>query len=199
MEGLLKGLGAVIVAIIGGLAVWWLTTASESPITPTQVPTRRPATAVPTQRPQSFMERLEGSYTLVSWNRENNPIDLAIRVRDGTLRIDAAGNADWNIGMWDYGTNPSTPTSAPSRTRCGGRVSSQNQQIVWVSGSDRNEAINWERAMRSLYTETWTTFCGGQSSGTSDPFDLSLDEQSNGTVFLEMSNSEGTYRWQKDT
>lgn len=123
------------------------------------------------------MERLAGNYELISWNRTPGPIDLAVGVKYGTLRIDPAGNADWNLGMWDRAASPNTPATASSRTRCGGRVNLQTQQIVWVSGSDRNEAINWERVMDSNYDEMWPTYCGGHVNGISTPFNLSLDEQ----------------------
>lgn len=206
MEGILKGLGAIIVTVIGGLAVWWLTASPDSPIGPKNVPqsnppsvapTSIPETAAPTAEPQSFSERLAGDYELDSWNRAQEPIDLAVGVKDGTLQIDLAGNADWDLSIWDRAANPGTPDVAPSRITCGGRVSSEAQQIIWVPGGDRNSAIDWEPRLDGLYTEVFTTLCGGQSSGTSAPFGLSLDEQSNGNVFLEMSNSEGTFRWVK--
>jgi len=195
MEGIVKGLGAIIVTVLGGLALWWLTTNANSPF----VSGSDNANGVSTTAPRSFMERLAGDYELISWNRAPGPIDLGVGVKNGTLEIDAAGNADWSLGIWDRAANPNTPATAPSRIRCGGRVSSQMQQITWVSGGDRNEAIDWEDRLMGLYTDVWITFCGGQSAGGSAPFGLSLDEQSNGNVLLEMSNSEGTFRWVKES
>ena len=186
-----KWVAAIVGSIIAGLAVWWLTTGADNNSTTSN----QPAT---TRAPQSFMERLTGNYELISWNEAAGPIVLGVGVKDGTLRIDAAGNADWNLGMWDSAASPSEPSgAAPSRTRCGGRVCTQSQQIIWVSGGDRNESIDWQDGLMSIWDDMWLTFCGGHVNGASAPFDLNLNEQSNGRVFLEMSNSEGTFRWVK--
>ena len=197
----LRGVLTLLIAIIAGVAVWWLTTSPDSPLPDlfsNNPPVTNPNNPAPTDRPLSFMERLAGDYVFVSWDRTSRPIDLGVRVSDGTLQIDTSGNADWNIGIWDWAANPNTPSTSTSRIRCGGRVHTQSQQIEWVSGGDRNQSIDWEGRLNGLHTEIFTAFCGGQSSGTSAPFSLSLDEQSSGVVFLEMRNDEGTYRWRKN-
>ena len=145
------------------------------------------------------MERLSGNYNFVSWNQAPGPIELGVGAVNGTLQIDEAGNAGWDLGMWDRAANPNATPTVPSRTRCGGKVSSQTHQITWVSGGDRNESINWENNLMSVSRYIWPTFCGGDVGGVSAPFNLSLDQQSNGNVFLEMSNSKGTFQWVKNS
>jgi hypothetical protein len=199
MEDIMKGLGAIIVAVIGGIAVWWLTT-TPGILTPVPAATSRPATVVPTTPPRSFMERLVGNYELISWNQASGPIDLGVGIKDGTLEIDSSGNVDWDLDIWDKAANPSTPANTTARQQCGGRVSSESQQIIWVFGGDRNRSSGGVNDMRLSDDTIFLALCGGDVTGVrSASFSLTLDEQSNGSVFLEMSNSEGTYRWRKDT
>jgi hypothetical protein len=193
MKNVLKWLGAIAGSVIAGVVVWWLTTSGGGG---NAAPTSQPPPV--TQIPASFLERVSGHYTLLSWDEAAGPITMGVGVKDGTLQIDRNGNADWQLGIWDSAAHPDPPSgSAPSQIKCGGRVSSQSQEVSWVSGGDRNVAIDWEPGIESVRDMVWPAFCGGDVGGVNAPFSLNLDEQSDGRNLLEMSNSEGTFRWVK--
>ena len=148
-------------------------------------------------RPASFLERVSGDYTLVSWQRTPGPIDLGVRVKDGTLHIDGNGDADWDLGIWDSALRPDPPPGpTTSRIRCGGTVVGESQTLEWAPGGNRNEAINWTDGIRSVRDRVELAFSGATDGGRNAPFTLSLDEQSSGRKLLEMRNSEGTFRWE---
>jgi hypothetical protein len=186
----IKWLIGVAGMIIAGVAVWWLTSklgGGPAPVTPS-----------PELRPRSFLERISGSYELISWNEVNRPTVLGVGVKDGMLMIQSHGDADWALGIWDSAARPGTPPGATqSRIKCGGTVSGQDQQLRWAPGGARNAAIDWEPGIESVRDIVWLAFCGSQVGGPGAPFTLHLDEQSDNRVTLEMKNSEGTFLWGK--
>ena len=173
-----KWLAGIAAAIIASVVAWYLT--REPPAPPEK----------------SFIESVAGNYTLVSWRPAQKPVVMGVSVREGTLNIDLGGSADWDLGIWDSAARPQPPTLAPSRIKCGGQVDS-SRQLRWTPGGGRNEAINWERGIDSVHDMVNLAFCGGTSPGQSAPFNLIVDQRSNGQMFLEMSNSEGAFNWQK--
>jgi hypothetical protein len=120
---------------------------------------------------------------------------MAVSVKEGELTIDADGNADWELGIWDSGLNPSEPDIAPSRIRCGGRVQFSTLDLTWVPGGARNASINWEPGIESVRNMVFPAFCGGHIE-TNAPFSLDLVQTPSG-LLLEMTNSEGAFRWRK--
>ena len=184
-----KVIVAIVVAVIGGLIVWFLTS-EGGPFNPEATPTPRP-TSTPT-----FSALASGSYSLASWTEAVGPIRLGVGVKDGSLNIDGNGNADWDLGIWDSGRSPQTPPGATvSRLKCGGQLSFSSRQLSWVIGGDRNVAIDWERGITSVRDMVWPTFCGGHVTGADAPFAVNVEARSNGQVILEMSNSQGTFIW----
>lgn len=142
--------------------------------------------------PRSFLEKLSGSYQLVSWNEAHGPITLYIDAKDGSLRIDDTGKAIWELYIQQRGerTHPS------SRIKCKGQARTSSHQLDGVPGPG-NEAFNWDRNIESVRESVWLTFCGWTTARPSDPFSISVDESTGGKKILQMKNSKGTFVWSK--
>lgn len=150
-------------------------------------PAPPPPEPTPTPTP-TFLERISGSYNLMSWTEAPSQITLYIDVKDGTLKIDETGDAIWDLGIQQRG-EIGTPTS---RIICKGKVSISSQQLV---GGQGGEAYNWDSNIESVRDDVWKTFCGWSVEGYSDPFTLYIDEGGTGKKILEMKNSKGTFKW----
>lgn len=148
-----------------------------------------PETRVPTPTP-TFLERISGSYNLMSWTEAPSPITLYLDAKDGTLKIDETGDTSWDLGIQQRGEIE----TATSRIICKGKVSISSQQLV---GGPGGEAYNWDSNIESVRDDVWKTFCGWSVGGYSDPFTLHIDESGTGKKILEMKNSKGTFKWRR--
>ncbi len=173
-----KWISGIIATVIAGVAVWYFT---QPPPPPPPPPTL------------TFLEKLNGQYTLRAWNEANRPVTMGVRVDRGELRIDPSGNADWELTIWDSGLHPQGPPPANrSRIKCGGSVISSSQELRWVLGAQRNVAVDWAGGIESVRDMVWLAFCGGHVQASA-PFNLHYEQAT-----LEMTNSEGVYFWEKE-
>ncbi len=87
---MLKWVGGIVSSIIAGLIVWWVISqfGVNVPVKP--------------ELPKSFLEKVSGSYKLESWEKASEPIELGVSVKDGTLRIDGNGEANWDLGYLGF-------------------------------------------------------------------------------------------------
>lgn len=104
MAGIIKGLGAIIVAVVGGLAVWWLTTDPNSPIlTPTPPP---PITSPAIYSRGTKTTQFEGVYIPPSQSNQDGPyvfrnldldqgVDTSSPQGDVSLTVDARNRVVW--------------------------------------------------------------------------------------------------------
>jgi hypothetical protein len=154
-------------------------------------------TPMPTDTPEkSFLEKISGSYKLMSWNEAPKPITLWMDVKEGTLTIDQTGVADWELVIQERGES-ATPEP---RIRCRGKVSISSQQLEAVPGPG-NESVDWTSDIGSIRESVWLSFCGWtlsiQQGELAAPFTLHIEEFASGESILEMRNSEGTFTWSK--
>jgi hypothetical protein len=182
----------LLVTVLGGVAIWWLTTDPNSPLVK--------STDVPPGE-QSFLQQVAGNYVLDSWNEHTEPYTLYLDVLDGTLNIDSTGNASWRLSFDERGE---THTPRPA-VECKGRVSASSRQIEGVEGSN---AIDWTSDIMSVdgsgVVGVHMAFCGWDNAPVQRenlgpfykaPFDLAVQSVGGGTKILEMRNTEGTFTW----
>ena len=181
----------VVVALGSGVAGYWL---HKPPPCNCPSPGQSTGATAPTL---TFLEKVAGEYTLSSWQQANSPMILGVSVEQGSLRIDSSGNADWQLKIWDSLLHPIGPPSGnKSGIKCGGSVMSSSQTLRWVSGGQRNSAIDWVRGIESKRNKVWLAFCGGNVQ-ESALFRLFYQKSSTGKATLAMNNSKGYFVWQK--
>lgn len=180
--GLGSFLSAMIVTVVGGLIVWWLTTDPNSPFA----------------NNETFVEELAGTYAMSSWIETTSPYTLYVDVQGGELTINDDGSAVWNVVIDDIGAD----TTPKPEIACRGEVLSEDKLMAPLpGGTDYNLTSNLMAADRLGTNSLHLSICGrtvydvqreGFGPTTVEPFSLSLDGDR-----LEMRNSEGFFIWQK--
>ena len=184
MRSILKRASGIVAAVIAGVVVWYLTIIIDEP-------TIEPP-------PPTFVEKLSGTFTLQDWSEATRPITMGVSVDRGKLRIDKSQDANGELSIWDSALHPQgPPADNRSRIRCGRSVSRATEELGWVSGGQRNVAVDWVRGIDSVWDMVWPAFCGGRLQ-TSAPFRLHFEQPSSGPATLEMTNSEGQFVWSKN-
>jgi hypothetical protein len=176
---------ALVGLLAGSIAVYQFVfpPATPPPPAPTSTPT-----------PQlSFLEQIEGEYTLSSWVEANRPIELAAKVTDGTMKIDSTGTADWVVMV------EQTFTSNPGKVRmtARGKVQLATKQMEGVPGGEFNNTHYLDAQWGQVSSDVNLAVRGWDTGSPNDYFTLSLDTQSGGRQILEMKNSRGTFTWVK--
>lgn len=192
MEDKLSGCGkffGCLVAFVGllasGIAIYqFLFPEPESP-PPTPPP---PPTTLP-----SFLEQLEGQYTLISWVEANRPVMLGAKVTTGSLSINATGIADWDVMVEQL----YTPDPGQVNMTARGQVQLATQQIEGVQGGEFNNTHYLDNKWVDVGSDVELAVRGWDIGSPNDNFSLTLDTQSGGTQILEMKNSRGTFTWMK--
>ncbi len=131
-----------------------------------------------------------GTYELVSWREGNVTKPLGLNGSYGTMIVEPSGRTRWVLSIKPFGQS----ASARSRIQCQGELSAPN--ISGVPGGG-NVATDWDGGLKAISESVWLAFCGLNKSGTEAPFRLSESRGSDGRELLVMSNSKGTYTWQK--
>lgn len=181
MKKFIATLAALVGILAGGIAIYRFFFVDENG-------SNGGCTAPP--RSKSFLERVSGSYRLVSWDEVVGPITLGIDARSGTLDIDQNGDARWELVIQQRGDH-GVPRS---RIRCRGRVRSSSRQLEGVPGPG-NEAVDWDNNIESVRDHVWLTFAGWSTQRPPSPFSLHIQEREDGRKILEMRNSKGTFTW----
>jgi hypothetical protein len=176
-------LASIIATIIGGVVLWYLT--------------KEPPPPPPTPE-LTFVEKVQGQYTLRKWSRANKKINVGVSIDRGQLTIDQSGNADWDLTIWSSARYPKgPPANNRSRLKCGGTVFGPQQELQWEYGGKRNVAIDWDENIESVHKMVSLAFCGGESTGSSAPFSLQYEQPSAGRATLQMKNKDGIFVWEK--
>lgn len=191
----------LIVTVVGGVTVFWLTEGRSQPPTgggsggssPTGEPQN--ATTNPPQ-PLSLVERLAGEWLLVSWAEAGGPVTLYIEARAGNLTITENGEADWRLDIDEVGeTHQPQPAIA-----CVGRLNLGGQ----IEPVPRAEEIDWTADLRSAnFSSTGEdrikrALCGWATIGTRAPYDITTDgDETRPADTFEMRNEYGRFVWQR--
>ena len=175
---------ALVGLLAGSIAIYQFV--SPEPKTPTPRPTSTPTATL------SFLEQVEGKYTLLSWVKTNRPIELGAKVTEGTLQIDSSGIANWEVMVeQDF-------TSDPGRVRmtARGKLQISSKQIEGVQGGEFNNTHYLDAKWGQVSSDV-TLAVRGWDYGENDNFTISVDNRSDGSQLLEMKNSRGTFTWLK--
>ncbi len=178
----------------------------------TQPPTTEPSTTQPpTTEPPTFLEQLNGSWTLIEWRERSGTMTLGMSDEGGTLEIDSIGHAVWRVVIDDGGPDPGFERAAT----CLGIFRSGNGVLegvlgrLVVNGEDLlGDRLNWQGNLTSLRADAELAFCGIASTFDplfvydthESPYALTLSTAADGrdTPILEMANAAGTFTWIKN-
>jgi len=171
---------ALVGLLAGGIAIYQFV-----------FPTSTPSTLTPTPE-LSFLEQIEGEYTLRSWVETNRSVALGAKVTEGTIKIDSTGIADWTATLEQIFTNPGKVIMTAR-----GNVQLGTKQIKGEQGGEFNNTNYLDVRWGQVSSDVNLAVRGWDIGGLDDYFMLSLDTQSGGKQILEMKNSRGTFTWVK--
>ncbi len=175
-------LAGVITIVVGGIAIYQFVNPEPKPI------------VEPPVKERSFLEKATGSYTLNSWIQADRPIEIGIKILEGTMDIKSDGTMDWTLLL------AQSYSSQPDRVRMTsrGRIQLSNKRVLSVQGGEFNKThhfggTSWIQVSKDaqLAVRGWAI---GQPK---DAFKVSVNEQSNGSISFEMTNTRGTYFWEQ--
>ena len=193
------------------------TTPPDTPTTDTATSTTTTSstttsTTTTTTLPPTFLEKLRGSWTLMDWReRPPDPVTLGMDVLEGSLVVDAVGNAYWDLDLDDGGPSPPITPGV----LCMGVVDQGSQELAGVPGRlvvDGQDLIgterDWTNNLLSLRGDVGVAFCGRTVEPESNLFvydttfsayglEFSAAADDAQTLLLTMRNAAGTFTWRK--
>ena len=228
--------GLILALVAGGTSPWWwntlfptsspaIATPSPPPVTPPPADdTPSPATVTPaddTTTPEtttpppsteatSFLDQLQGDWTLDTWQERPGIKTLNFHPLGGSLLVDVFGHAFWDLDLDDGGPKPPfTPG-----LRCLGVFDAGTETMANATGHlivDGNDVIgnerDWTSNLQSLRGDAYVAFCGASPPGSqlfvydTDRSDYALTittaADAAKTRLLTMRNAAGTFTWKK--
>ncbi len=134
-------------------------------------------------------EAIAGEWLLVSWREAPSDVTLGMEPMAGSLQATDDGAMNWTLDIDDLFRDDSGQPQAS--VTCSGQIS-LNAQVSSAVASEADYSSN----MVSLRNDIAESFCGGGVGAGNDPFSASYSPDSSATT-LEMSNSLGTFTWQR--
>lgn len=175
--------------VVGLIAVYQF--AIPKPAPPPVVVNTTPPSPPPAPEP-SFLETVTGSYTLAAWTPVVGPMELGVRMPEGSLTIQPDGTMDWSVLLLqDHVTDP-----GKVRITARARLQLDSRRAMGVPGGAANNTAYLDNKWGQLNTGIQLAVRGWESGRPEDPFRLAV-QRSSGQVLLQMSNSSGTYTWTK--
>ena len=190
-----KWLAGIAAMVIAGVLLWWLTGGNRPRPTPSDPgPGGSRPTASATKDP-SFLEKVAGDYILGSWTEANRRFELAVKMTEGTLRIDQDGTANWSVLV------EQTFVADPGKVRMTARgkiqLDSRSPQMVGVRGGEFNNTQYLDSKWGQVSQDVNLAVRGWDNASPEDKFTFALDTQAGGKQILQMTNSRGTFTWTK--
>lgn len=173
------GIAALIGIIAGAIAIYQFVNPEPPPDNP------------PEELP--FLEKAAGTYVLNSWVQAQRTIELGAEVIEGSLSFDRDGTMNWSVLLRQtFASNP-----GQVRMTARGKVNIGSKKVLCIKGGQYNNTHYLDNHWGQVSPDIQLAVRGWCIGQPEDAFQISIEEVGDGGLWMQMSNSRGTYTWRK--